>query len=104
MRERIAFTICGTTVSSYPTMPEISGRPRAARHQVLAQLIFHSPRAETRAVKGLWRNSPRVLADSCGNLRRKKPYSDYTAASVLLCQMKASGGKDTLLRNGFRRL
>src|SRR6266852_9684144 len=53
------------------------------------------------AVKAPWRNSPRVRAElMVGNLRRKQPYADYTAASVAVLSDEASGRKDTLLRYG----
>ena len=40
-RERTAFTICGTTVSSYPMMPGKSGAPLRSRcDQVVADLVF----------------------------------------------------------------
>src|ERR1700730_1765160 len=53
------------------------------------------------AVKAPWRNSPRVGAElMVGNLRRKQPYADYTAASVAVLSDEASGRKDTLLRYG----
>src|ERR1700719_4278173 len=53
------------------------------------------------AVKAPWRNSPRVRAElMVGNLRRKQPNADYTAASVAVLSDEASGRKDTLLRYG----
>src|SRR3984893_5676999 len=53
------------------------------------------------AVKAPWRNSPRVRAElMVGNLQRKQPYADYTAASVAVLSNEASGRKDTLLRYG----
>src|SRR6266404_7400230 len=100
-RERIAFTICGTTVSSYPTMPGNIGLPSRSRDIRFSRSSSFTRRELRRcAVKGLWRNSPRVRAElMVGNLRRKKPYSDYTAASVAALSDEASGGKDTLLRD-----
>src|SRR3984893_6588502 len=55
------------------------------------------------AVKAPWRNSPRVWAElMVGNLRRKQPNADYTAAPVAVLSDEASGRKDTLLRYGTR--
>src|SRR5580698_11089029 len=59
----MALTICGTTVSSYPTMPGKIGLPSRSR-----DIRFSRSSSFTRrdwrccAVKGLWRNSPRVRA------------------------------------------
>src|SRR5260370_36124739 len=49
------------------------------------------------AVKAPWRNSPSVRAElMVGNLRRKQPNADYTAASVAVLSDEASERKDTL--------
>src|SRR5580658_861617 len=62
-RERTALTICGTTVSSYPTMPGKIGLPSRSR-----DIRFSRSSSLTRrdpsccALKGPWRNSPRVRA------------------------------------------
>ena len=71
------------------------------RHQVLAQLIFYPPRAETLC-------SERTLAQLAespgnthdGNPQKKQPYADYTAASVAVLSDELRGRKDTLLRDG----
>src|ERR1700687_5111940 len=68
------------------------------RHQVLAQLIFHPARAETLC-------SERTLAQFAespggthgGNLRRRQPYADYTAASVVALSDESRGRKVTSL-------
>src|SRR5882762_11703742 len=68
------------------------------RHQVLAQLIFHPPRAETLC-------SERTLAQLAespgethgGNPPKEKPYADYTAASVAALSDESRARKDTSL-------
>src|SRR5258708_11944100 len=75
------------------------------RHQVFAQLVFHPPRAETLCSK----RTLAQLAESPGETHggkppQEKPYADYNAAPVAALSDEASGGKDTLLRDGFRRL
>src|SRR5258707_3402832 len=83
-------------------MPENIGPPSRSRDIRFSRSSSFTPRAPRRcAVKGLWRDSPRVRANlMVGNLRRNKRKADYHAASVAALSDEASGGKDTLLRDG----
>src|SRR5438876_1747540 len=60
-RERIALTICGTTVSSYPTIPGKSGPPSRNLQTRLSRSSSFTRRAKRRCSEnGLWRSSPSV--------------------------------------------
>src|SRR5208283_5277081 len=65
-RERTAFTICGTTVSSYPTMPGNTGLPERTRAIRLSRISSFTRRLRTRGSENCWlrRSSPNV----CGRL------------------------------------
>src|ERR1700674_5427749 len=84
-------------------VPNDARKYRAAlaqpRHQVLAQLIFHPARAETLCSEGTLAQFAESPGEThAGNLRRRQPYADYTAASVAALSDESHGRKDTLMR------
>src|SRR5579863_3685800 len=69
-RERIALMICGTTVSSYPTIPGNIGPPwRSFAIRLSRNSSFTRRLRSCSSENGLWRNSPSVR----GRLMIKKP-------------------------------
>src|ERR1700730_3952231 len=105
-RERIAFTICGTTVSSYPTMPGNIGPPSRSRAIRFSRSSSLTRRVPNRcSVKGLRRNSPRVRGKfMVGTPKIENRYADYTAvwfAALLDTDSdERCVEKDTLPRTG----
>src|ERR1700686_168505 len=87
-------------------MPGNIGPPSRSRDIRFSRSSSFTRREPRRcAVKGLWRNSPRVRATlMVGTPQKKQPYADYTAAPVAVLSDESRGRKDTLMRDGTLRL
>src|ERR1700683_540711 len=106
----MALTICGTTVSSYPTIPGNIGPPwRSFAIKLSRSSSFTRRLRSCCSENGLWRNSPSVR----GRLMIEKPpencfWPDYTLASNLSRVAVAAGfaphvhGAAHARQNGFK--